>query len=153
MALMLNLRQLHIMSVSEGDFAELGVWKGNSAAVLAHFARGSGKGCSFSIHFSGFDSRDLVGTDEAAKFQFTDTSISYVQETISHNEITTYIKGFFPESITFWKLPNASSLGSLPRDCDLYEPMKAALEFFYPRMSKGGMLILHNLIRPASGRE
>jgi hypothetical protein len=29
-------------------------------------------------------------------------------------------------------------------DCDLYQPMKAALAFFYPRMPKGGMMILHD---------
>jgi hypothetical protein len=29
-------------------------------------------------------------------------------------------------------------------DCDLYEPMKAGLEFFYPRMTRGGIFLLHD---------
>jgi Macrocin-O-methyltransferase (TylF) len=141
MALMLNLRQLQNERI-EGDFAELGVWKGNSAAILARFAAESGKKLFLFDTFSGFDSRDLVGIDEAAKFQFKNTSISYVQETVGHNEITTYVQGFFPESITPEVAECKFSLAHI--DCDLYEPMKAALEFFYPRMSKGGMLILHD---------
>ena len=29
-------------------------------------------------------------------------------------------------------------------DCDLHKPMLAGLEFFYPRLSKGGMIFLHD---------
>jgi Macrocin-O-methyltransferase (TylF) len=34
-------------------------------------------------------------------------------------------------------------------DCDLYQPAKAALEYFYPRMSHGGLIVVHDL---ATGR-
>jgi hypothetical protein len=29
-------------------------------------------------------------------------------------------------------------------DCDLYQPMKSGLEFFYPRMPLGGIMFLHD---------
>lgn len=29
-------------------------------------------------------------------------------------------------------------------DCDLHQPMKAALQYFYLRMSLGGILLLHD---------
>ena len=29
-------------------------------------------------------------------------------------------------------------------DADLYKPTRAGLEFFYPRMSKGGYIFLHD---------
>ena len=29
-------------------------------------------------------------------------------------------------------------------DCDLGKPLKAALEFFYPRVSPGGLLVVHD---------
>ena len=29
-------------------------------------------------------------------------------------------------------------------DMDLYEPIKAGLEFFYPRMAKGGNIAIHD---------
>jgi hypothetical protein len=29
-------------------------------------------------------------------------------------------------------------------DCDLYDPMKSGLDFFYPRLNRGGILFLHD---------
>lgn len=141
MGLLLNLRQLQAEGI-EGDFAELGVWKGNSAALLAEFATKTGKHLFLFDTFSGFDGRDLVGTDQARKFQFGDTSVGYVRETVGHDEITTYLQGFFPSTITEEVSARTFALAHI--DCDLYGPMKSALEFFYPRMPKGGMLILHD---------
>jgi hypothetical protein len=141
MGLMLNLRQLLDEKI-DGDFAELGVWKGNSAAILAAYAAKSGKRLFLFDTFSGFDTRDLVGEDEGKKLEFEDTSIDFVRETTGHDDITTYVKGFFPESITPEVTQQKFALVHL--DCDLYMPMKAALEFFYPRMPIGGMMILHD---------
>jgi len=45
--------------------------------------------------------------------------------------------GVFPQ-------PRESTFALAHIDCDLYEPMKAALAFFYERMPRGGMLILHD---------
>jgi hypothetical protein len=140
-ALMLNLRQLREEGI-EGDFAELGVWKGNSAATLAHFAEQSKRRLFLFDTFSGFDARNLVGIDNQKKLNFADTSIDYVRDTVGHEAITTYVKGFFPESVTSEIESRQFALAHI--DCDLYGPMKAALEFFYPRMPKGGMLILHD---------
>ncbi len=141
MALMLNLRQLQQEGI-EGDFAELGVWKGNSAAILAYYAARSGKHLFLFDTFSGFDRRDIVGVDQDRKIEFADTSIDYVRQTVSHPEVTTYLPGFFPDTITEEVCSRTFALAHI--DCDLYEPMKAALEFFYPRMPRGGMLILHD---------
>jgi hypothetical protein len=140
-ALMLNLRQL-LKEEIDGDFAELGVWKGNSAAILAAFAAESRKRLFLFDTFSGFDKRDLTGEDKGKKMEFEDTSIDLVRETTGHDEITTYVAGFFPDSITAEVVERKFSLVHL--DCDLYTPMKAALEFFYPRMPRGGMIILHD---------
>ena len=29
-------------------------------------------------------------------------------------------------------------------DCDLYAPMRAGLEFFYPKLVPGGFMIIHD---------
>jgi hypothetical protein len=141
LALMLNVRQLQKEGI-EGDFAELGVWKGNSAAILAHFASQSGRRLFLFDTFAGFDQRDLVGVDQSQHRDFSDTSIESVRETVGHPENTTYLQGFFPDTITEEVRQRQFALAHI--DCDLYEPMKAALAFFYPRMPKGGMLILHD---------
>jgi hypothetical protein len=141
MALVLNLRQLQSEALP-GDFAELGVWKGNSAAILADFAAQSGRRLFLFDTFYGFDQRDLVGSDQVHPHEFSDTSIDYVRETVGHQDLTTYITGFFPGSVT--EEAAQASYALVHIDCDLYQPMKAALAFFYPRMPKGGMMILHD---------
>ena len=141
MALLLNIRQLQSENIP-GDFAELGVWKGNSAALLAHFAAQSNRRLFLFDTFSGFDQRDLVGADQSHGRDFSDTSVDYVRETVGHSEIATYLRGFFPETITDEVRQSTFALAHI--DCDLYEPMKAALAFFYERMPRGGMLILHD---------
>jgi len=141
MGLILNLRQLLDEEI-DGDFAELCVWKGNSAAILAAFAAESGKRLFLFDTFAGFDRRDLIGDDKDERVAFEDTSIDFVREAVGHDEITTYVKGYFPDSITAEVAERRFALVHL--DCDLYVPMKAALEFFYPRMPRGGMLILHD---------
>ena len=140
-SLLLNLRQIGEESIA-GDFAELGVWKGNSAAILAHFAAGSNRRLFLFDTFSGFDARDLVGCDKSKALEFADTSLEYVQDTVGHPELTTYLKGYFPDSISDAVRETRFALVHL--DCDLYEPMKAALDFFYARMSRGAILIMHD---------
>jgi hypothetical protein len=140
-SLVLNLRQLQAEGI-QGDFAELGVWKGNSAAILADFAAKTGKKLFLFDTFSGFDQRDFIGIDRDRIVEFADVNIEYVRETVGHSGITTYIQGFFPDSITDAVRERTFALAHL--DCDLYEPMKAALEFFYARMPRGAMLILHD---------
>jgi hypothetical protein len=57
-ALILNVRRILEDNV-QGDMAELGVYRGNSAAVLAHYARAAGKTLLLFDTFTGFDRRDL----------------------------------------------------------------------------------------------
>jgi len=56
------------------------------------------------------------------------------------------VPGRFPQSIP--PELHASRFCLAHIDCDLYEPAKAALEFFYPRLSPGGLLIVHDYANP-----
>jgi hypothetical protein len=127
-----------------GSFAELGVWRGNSAAVISYFAVKDGRKCFLFDTFQGFDERDLRGIDEKHGKSFSDTSISYVKQTINQldEDKVVYVAGYFPESVN--KEVSNEMYAFVSIDCDLYEPMKQALLFFYPRMSKGGFLFLHD---------
>ena len=64
-AFILNIKHCLADGVA-GDFAELGVWRGNSAAVLAHFAALSDRRVYLFDTFTGFDARDLRDVDGAA---------------------------------------------------------------------------------------
>jgi hypothetical protein len=138
-AFILNLKQILREGVP-GDFAELGVWRGNSAAVLAHFGRGNARRVFLFDTFSGFDERDLTTTDTTRDKLFADTSLDRVKATVG--EGAEYVQGFFPDSIT--EAAEQARYAFVSLDCDLRAPMAAGLEFFYPRMPRGGVLFLHD---------
>ena len=140
----LNIKQVLADGV-EGDFAELGVWRGNTAAVLAHFASQARRTVHLFDTFAGFDPKDMKGVDTDAKLiaDFDNTSLAMVREVIGPGWSACRIAaGYFPHSVR----PDheASRYAVVSVDCDLYEPMKAGLEFFYPRMPRGGLLLLHD---------
>ena len=124
-----------------GDFVELGVYKGNSAALLAAFARRENRHLFLFDTFGGFDERDLQGVDGHRDVLFADTSLPGVQNLVGTENVT-YVQGFFPDSTTAIRMPETIAVVHI--DCDLYQPMKAGLELFYPRLSPGGIMLLHD---------
>ena len=140
----LNIKQILAEGI-EGDFAELGVWRGNSSAVLATLSNSTGREVFLFDTYEGFDQRDLknVDIDKGLCYTPKDTSLDIVKKVVGNDyKHCHYIKGYFPESITAEAKKRKYAVVSL--DCDLYEPIKAGLEFFYPRMPKGGILFLHD---------
>jgi len=127
-----------------GNFAELGVYKGNTAAVLAYYARQFNRHLDLFDTFTGFDQRDLRGIDaNESKQSFNDAGLELVKKTIGENtDVCQFHAGYFPESISDQVRQNNYAIVSL--DADLYEPTKAGLAFFYPRMTRGGMFFLHD---------
>jgi Macrocin-O-methyltransferase (TylF) len=141
--LMQNTEQILAERV-DGDFAELGVHLGYSAAVLAGLASRDGKR---RLHlfdtFEGFDQRDLQGVDSAVpKELFEDTSLPAVRKRVGHDDICVYYPGYFPESAG--PVDPNTRFALVHLDCDLYTPTAAGLEFFYPRMEPGGLIVLHD---------
>lgn len=126
-----------------GDFAELGVWRGNTAAVLALYAERSHRTTFLFDTFQGFSRKDLSGIDRDKGVAFEDTSIEMVRDIIgSPDSCCRYAKGYFPESVEDTHRDRFYAVVSI--DCDLYEPTRAGLDFFYPRMSRGGIFFLHD---------
>jgi hypothetical protein len=140
-SLILNCKQILAEGIP-GDFAELGVWRGNTAAVLAHFAARDGRRVFLFDTYEGFDSRDLAGIDADKGKSFTGTSVDLVRQTVGDDAHCDYVKGHFPMSLR--EEHHARRYAVVSLDCDLYAPMRAGLEFFYPRMPPGGMLFLHD---------
>ncbi|MEO7211590.1 TylF/MycF/NovP-related O-methyltransferase [Mucilaginibacter sp.] len=125
-----------------GDIAELGVFKGNSAFLLAKFARLINSQCYLFDTFEGFDDRDFEGNAETRfKQDFSGTSLNSVKELVGTDN-TVYVQGFFPNSLQ--QINELEGLSLVHIDCDLGAPFKAALEYFYPRLKKGGFLIMHD---------
>jgi hypothetical protein len=125
-----------------GDFAELGVYKGNTGTLLASYARRLGTTAYLMDTFEGFAAEDLTGIDaDAQEGAFSDTSLEAVRALVGEENVR-FIKGFFPGTAD--QLPPDGRYCLVHIDCDLYAPMASALGYFYPRMVPGGFLIAHD---------
>jgi len=125
-----------------GAFAELGVYKGDSANLI-HLMDTSRKFYLFDT-FEGFTQTDLEGeTGKAATYttkNFADTSFEKVKTRLKSSKFA-FRKGYFPETATGLE---EEKFALVNMDADLYKPTKAGLEFFYPRLSPGGIILIHD---------
>ncbi len=130
----------------EGDFAELGVYKGLTAKLIHHYA--PDRRLYLFDTFEGFTERSVQSEREQTGLtvggaHFADTSLEAVRKYIEpRNENVSFHKGYFPESIP----PGFNNLkfAFIHLDADLYEPTHSGLEFFYPRLSTGGIVVIHD---------
>ena len=127
------LKERHI----RGNMAEVGVYRGDFAKLFNRYF--PDKKLYLFDTFSGFDEeRDLVSEND--KKNFKDTSIDIVMEKMKSHENCIIKKGYFPD--TAQDVEDEFCLVSL--DCDMYNPILAGLEYFYPRLVQGGWIFVHD---------
>lgn len=142
--LLLLLREITVRNVP-GAMAELGVHRGASARVLHQYC--PERPLYLFDTFSGFASDDLekesfhVGFNQQP--QFADTNVGIVLQTIEpRNANVIPIAGWFPGSVT--PAIAAVAFAFVHLDADLEAPISAGLEFFWPRLSSGGYVVVHD---------
>ena len=127
----------------EGSFAELGVYKGETARLM-HLCAPE-KTLHLFDTFEGFPATDLK--DESGKaaayttLHFADTGLEKVKRYLGEHPEIVYHQGYFPESA---KCMENEKFALVSLDVDLHKPTKAGLEFFYPRLSPGGVILIHD---------
>lgn len=124
-----------------GDVAELGVYRGNTAFLLARIARQLASTAYLLDTYEGFPQQDLMGIDSGKSVSYRNTSLSAVRSLVG-NENVRFIQGRFPDSVT--QMPDNLLFSLVHLDCDLYAPFHAALRYFYPRLIPGGFLVMHD---------
>ena len=124
-----------------GSIAELGVFRGETAAIMNEAFT---ERCLYLFDtFEGFDSADITteqksGFSAAQAGEFSETTVELVMGRMPHPEKCIPRKGWFPDSAT-----GISEQFALVRlDVDLYEPTLAGLRWFGERLSSGGCLIV-----------
>lgn len=126
----------------DGMFAELGVYKGETANII-HLMDTCREFHLFDT-FEGFQKKDLKNeTGKAATYtthNFADTSMQEVKKLLC-NENFIFHKGYFPQTTETIKKQKFALVNI---DVDLYNPTKAGLEYFYPKMEKGGVILIHD---------
>jgi O-methyltransferase len=127
----------------KGAFAELGVYKGETAKII--HALDNSRQLHLFDTFEGFNNNDLKPeTGEAATYSsksFADTNENKVLQYINGNNNIIVHKGHFPETTSDLKNELFSFVNI---DADLYNPIKDGLNYFYPRLSPGGVIIIHD---------
>ncbi|MDR2353098.1 MAG: TylF/MycF family methyltransferase [Deltaproteobacteria bacterium] len=124
----------------EGATAEAGVYRGDFAALINKFF--PNKKLYLFDTFNDFDSRDLENDPSNAIVKYWgDTSENVVLSKMPYKENIEIRKGYFPETA---KGLEEERFAFVSLDMDLYKPMKSGLEFFYPKLSSGGIIMAHD---------
>lgn len=127
----------------EGNLAELGVYKGETAKVMHHML--PDKKLYLFDSFEGLPKQvireDCDGTIRPQTVKFDNTSPELVEKYIGGNDSIKVLKGIFPDTA---KDLTSEQFALVHIDADLYQSTKDALEFFYPRMVAGGALLIHD---------
>ena len=126
---------LKLVRKVDGDTAECGTWRGGSSWLIArglgrpHHAFDSFEGLSAPEPRDGahFKKGDLAVSEEEFRSRMTDVA-----------DLRVY-KGWIPS-----RFPEAADrkFCFVHVDVDLYQPTRDAIEFFYPRLAPGGILLL-----------
>lgn len=137
-----------------GDVVECGSFRGLSSYVFCNYIRIAdsdfqGAGYHIFDSFEGLSAptdEDMIANEEygvvgkpslaAGAFQ---GSLGTVKATLSDFPAVEYHPGWIPES---FKNIAERNYKFVHVDLDLYEPIKAAVEYFYPRMVKGGVIMI-----------
>jgi O-methyltransferase len=143
--IILLLRQLLLYKIS-GSLAEIGVYKGLTAKLI-HYYLPERKFYLFDT-FEGFSYGDLNFEKQrtglqARKEWFNDTSVEGVLNYIKPLNNNIIVKeGHFPDTVD--KIIKDEEFAFVHLDADLYNPTKEGLEFFYPRLVGGGVILVHD---------
>ncbi|MBR3622795.1 MAG: class I SAM-dependent methyltransferase, partial [Selenomonadaceae bacterium] len=122
---------------------ECGVYRGGFAKWIARFM--PDRKLYLFDTFEGFDNRDIDEKEEFYTgafrriYKFDDTSVDIVLKNIGEYRDTVVRKGYFPDTAS--GLEN-ERFAFVSLDTDLYKPILAGLEFFYPRLNPGGYIFV-----------
>lgn len=121
--------------------AELGVFRGNFSKKLNVLF--PTQTLYLFDTFEGFDTRDVesdINLGGERLRNFDNTSIEEVLSKMKFPDKCVIKKGFFPDTYDL----REEKFSFVSIDVDLYDPIKCGLEIFYPRLEKGGYIMVHD---------
>jgi O-methyltransferase len=134
-----------------GDLAECGVWQGSTIIPTALFVRRRAPHKRV-LGFDSFQGLDhavdhdaaLDGGDDDRKRVggFSDTSYAAVEDRVRRfgvADTVTLVQGYFQDTLPKY---TDARFCFVHLDCVIYESYRQCLEFFYPRMSAGGIILI-----------
>ena len=123
----------------EGDTAECGVWTGAGSYLICQANIASKLERTHHI-FDSFEGVSAPGDMDGTHWTKGDLScpLERVQENLSEFEKVAYYPGWIPDRFSDI---SDKKFAFVHIDVDLYEPTRDSIEFFYARLSPGGILL------------
>jgi O-methyltransferase len=115
-----------------GDFAEVGVYKGNTAMLFRKVAPHR------RLHL--FDTFEGFHPSDSDNQSFKDVTLAEVQQRFG--DAARFYPGYFPETTSL--LDPQTRFALVHIDVDLEKPIRAGMEYFYYKVSPGGAIIVHD---------
>jgi hypothetical protein len=129
----------------DGDFAELGVYRGGVARMLSELA--PARHLWLYDTFEGMPPITVNGVDEHHAGDFADVSVNEVMSYVN-NSNAHFVKGIFTGVPFQDSMPDKDKYCLVHLDADLYESTKCGLNYFWPRMVSGGIIVLDDYFWP-----
>jgi O-methyltransferase len=123
----------------EGDIAEVGVFRGGSAKVICE-AKGDRRLHLFDT-FKGAPKPDIFDAPGMSEEWMSASDLNKVRQYLAEFPNVIFYEGLFPGTSG----PISDTKFSMVHlDTDLHRSTLDCLEFFYPRMNRGGVIISHD---------
>lgn len=120
-----------------GDVAEVGVYKGGTAMLLSRTFAATGKDVHLFDTFLGMPPTDPE-KDLHRAGDFSDTSLDAVKDYLSEFDNVKFYPGRFPDTAAGLR-DNRFAMTHI--DVDIYQSVNDCMEFFYPRLAPGGIMV------------
>ena len=120
-----------------GEVAEIGVYRGGTARLLAEILSPAGKTIHLFDTFEGMPETDPE-RDLHRAGDFSDNSLAEVKAFLAGAGSLEFHQGFFPATSGPTK---DKTFAFVHVDTDIYRSVLDCCEFFYPRLSAGGVMV------------
>ena len=121
----------------QGDVAEVGVYRGGTARLLARAVASAGKTVRIFDTFEGMPSTDPL-RDRHRTGDFGDAPLDDVRSYLADCPNVSFHPGLFPSTAAAFE---SASFCLAHIDVDIYSSVRDCCEFFYPRTVPGGLLV------------
>jgi hypothetical protein len=122
----------------DGDIAEVGVYKGGTAELLAELFNNTNKTLYLFDTFCGTPST-IAPVDMHQEGDFSDVSLPTIKARLKKYSQIEFREGVFPETTVGL---NDKRFCFVYLDADIYQETKDGLNFFYKRVLPGGVIVI-----------
>lgn len=131
-----------------GAFVEVGVYRGGTAWYLAAIAQRQERPLLLFDTFTGIPDKHPMVDEQHNVGDFGDTDVEAVKLAIPE---ASYFIGRFPDTVE--GLTFALDIAFVHVDCDQYQAVLDCIDFFYPKLCDGGVMLFDDFSHTNGGNQ